>query len=158
MTNWCYNIINFEGEAKIIKQLKNLFLSLAEKEKKDVCGHLPGFIQARDGHLFSIRWEDDILYYETKWSPNLEIIKQVAEKFKVDYTHSYEEMGCLIYGEASYKKEVFTDVFLDAIDFDSYVEIEGGNKWIFENNIYESDIEILEILLERKIEIPHKLF
>ncbi len=157
MANWCYNIVSYEGGAKTIKQLKNLFLGLAQKEKKDLCGHLPEFISANEGWLFSIRWEDDVLYYETKWSPNLEIIKQVAEKYKVDYTHAYEEMGCLIYGEASYKYGILTDVFLDAIDFDSYIEIEAGNKWIFENNVYESDIEILEILLQRKIEMPYKL-
>ncbi|HLY71974.1 MAG TPA: hypothetical protein VKR53_19705, partial [Puia sp.] len=81
---------------------------------------------------------------------NSEIIKQVADKFNVEFSHFYEEPGCLIYGEALYKNKMLTDIFLDAKDFDSFQENEETGEWLFEGNKYQSDLEILEILLERK--------
>ena len=150
MANWCYNIVTFEGETTTIKELQMLFEKMARQGEKQHCGQLPKFIRAEDGFLFSIRWEEDTLYYETRWSPNTDIIKQVADKFSVDFTHFYEELGCLIYGEAEYKNKILNDVFLDAADFDSFQEIEETGEWIFEGKNYESDLEILEILLERK--------
>jgi hypothetical protein len=35
-------------------------------------------------------------------------------------------------------------------DFDLFEENEGSDTWTFEENIYESEYDILEILLERK--------
>jgi hypothetical protein len=132
-----------------------LFVKMARQGEKQHCGQLPKFIRAEDGFLFSIRWEDDTLYYETRWSPNTDIIKQVADKFNVDFTHFYEELGCLIYGEAEYKNKILTDVLLEAEDFDSFQEIEEAGEWVFEGKNYESDLEILEILLERKQQLKN---
>jgi hypothetical protein len=152
MANWCYNKVNFEGGITIIKELQNLFEALTRKEEKEKCGQLPEFIKSKDGYLFSIRWEDDALYYETRWSPNTEIIQRVADKFGVGFTHFYEELGCLIYGEAIYQNKMLTDIFLDVEDFDKYEELEEDGTWLFEGESFESDCEILEILLERKKE------
>jgi hypothetical protein len=150
MANWCYNIVSFQGETTAIHELQKLFEKLAKQEIKQQCGQLPEFIKTNDGYLFKIRWEDDTLYYETRWSPNTEIVKQVADTFNVDFTHFYEELGCLIYGEAEYKNKILTDIFLEAEDFDSFQKNEKTDEWFFEGKNYESDLDILEILLERK--------
>ncbi len=43
--------------------------------------------------MFSINWEYDTLSYETRWSPNIEEIKQVADFFKTGFNYYYEELN-----------------------------------------------------------------
>jgi hypothetical protein len=64
----------------------------------------------------------------------------------------YEELGCCIFGKAIFENSELTDIYLEDEDFDQYQYDEEKDQWIFEGNIYGSDYEILEILLERKIE------
>jgi hypothetical protein len=137
-------------------QLEKLFKTLAEKENTERCGQLPAFINSKEGYFFAIRWEEDVLYFETRWAPNTEIIKLVADRFSVDFTHFYEELGCLIYGEATYKNKVLSDIYLDPLDFDSYYQLDGEDKWFFNGETFESDLEILEILLQKKQELYKK--
>jgi hypothetical protein len=150
MPNWCSNRVTFEGEQHQITDLQILFETLSRREQKERKGQLPNFIFERDGYFFDIHWEDSVLYYETKWSPNTSVIMEIAVRFDVDFVHSYEEGGCLIYGEASFIKGVFTDTCLDPEDFALYLYHEADDTCTFEGNEYESRDEVLEILLERK--------
>ena len=150
MANWCSNTVQFEGTAKQLKQLEQLFEAMAALEEKEGCGQLPDFIHEKTGYFFSTRWEEDVLYYETKWSPNTDKLIEVANYFNVGFTQSYEESGMLIFGEAWYKDGSVTIIELDDDDFDSFSYDDQREDWVFEGEHYESDYEIKEILLERK--------
>lgn len=151
MANWCSNTVEFIGEHSQFEYLEVLFTAIAAKEKKEGKGQLPLFVNERDsGYLFDTRWEGGILYYETKWSPNFEVMKRIAEHFSIGFIHSYAEPGNMVYGEATYKDGVFTDVFLESEDYGLCGYDEESDTYCFEGNTYESNDEILEILLERK--------
>lgn len=71
--------------------------------------------------------------------------------YKVNFVQDYEEMGNLIYGRATYRDGILSDIFLDDDDFEIYEQDEETDLYHFEGEEYESDYEILETLLERKI-------
>lgn len=150
MANWCYNVVTFETNPNVLEQLKQLFESLAEKCEKDEQGQLPAFIQNGNRYMFSINWEDDTVSYETKWSPNIEEMKQIADHYKTGFNYYYEELGNLVYGVVRYENSILTDTCLESADFGLFEENEDDDTWIFEGQKYESEFDILEILLERK--------
>jgi hypothetical protein len=150
MANWCSNTVEFIGEHSQFEYLKVLFTAMAAKEKKEGKGQLPAFTEEGNGYLFEIRWEDGILYYETKWSPNTAVMVKIAEHFKVGFIHSYAEPGNGVFGEATYKDGSLTDVSLEWSDTDLYQFNEDTDLYTFEGSEYESGDEINEILLERK--------
>jgi len=151
MANMCSNVVWFEANETTLKEIRELFLQMAEKEKETEYGQLPTFITEDGDWFFDIRWEDeDVLYYETRWSPNIEVVQKIAEHFKVGFTMEYEETGCLVYGRASFADGMLTDVYLENGDFGKYHFDEETDTYHFEGENYESDGEILEILLERK--------
>lgn len=154
MANWCNNIIDFEGKPEAIEQIQQLFETMAKKGKEEEMGQLPDFVTQYNGCFFDIYWNDgDIGFfqYQTKWSPNLEIVQEIAEYYKVNFVLDYEEMGNLVYGRAIFSDKLLTDIYLEDEDFDNYQFDEETDTYHFEGEIYESDCEILETLLERKI-------
>ena len=152
MANWCNNTLVFEGHPKAIEQINGLFKSMAEKQKTEDLGQLPDFVQDTDGVYFFDIYQDDYIQYQTKWSPNTEAVKQIAEHFKVGFTQDYEELGHSIYGKTIFEDGVLTDIYLDQQDFDSFDFEEETDIYHFEGKEYDSEWEILETLLERKIE------
>ena len=94
---------------------------------------------------------DCIFNYQTRWSPNTEILLQIAEHYKVDFIYNYEEIGNQIYGVAVYSNNELTEIYLEEEDFEQYDYHEETDTYSFEEENYESDYEILEILLKRKI-------
>ena len=105
------------------------------------------------GYFFDILLEDCgcIFNYQTRWSPNTEILLQIAEHYKVDFIYNYEEIGNQIYGVAVYSNNELTEICLEEEDFEQYDYQEETDTYSFEEENYESDYEILEILLKRKI-------
>jgi hypothetical protein len=67
----------------------------------------------------------------------------------------YEEMGNLIYGQARYYKGILQDIYLEDEDFEQYEYDEETDNYLFEGETYNNDTEILEMLLERKINNNH---
>jgi hypothetical protein len=155
MANWCSNTVAFEGKPESINEIHQLFRAMAEKQEQENIGQLPAFVlKSNKGYFFGIWQEDDnlgMVQYQTKWSPNIEILEKIAEYYKVDFTLDYEEMGNLIYGKAIYKNGVRNDIYLEDEDFEQYQYNEEEDCYLFESESYESDCEILETLLERKI-------
>lgn len=153
MANWCNNVVWFEADPTTLQSIKKMFLQMAKKEKKTNCGQLPPFIAEERDWFFAIRWEaEDALYYDTKWSPNTEIVRHIADHYKVGFTYDYEELGCLVYGQAIFEEGILTDTCLDSQDFDSYELDEETDTYHFEGTEYDSEWEILDTLLERKSE------
>ena len=150
MANYCSNCIQFECSGETLEQIKSLFNEMALKEKEKSCGQLPDFIQADKGFMFDIFWNEDLLFYETRWCPNIEIITAIADHFRAGFTYTYDEMGNLVYGQVVYKYGILTDTYLELPDFEEYSFSEETDKYSFEGKEYENDYEILEILLKRK--------
>ena len=124
MANWCNNVVVFEGNTHSLNEIQQLFNTMSEKAEQDSCGQLPEFIDdTHRGHFFYISQMDDfigIIEYLTKWIPNTEILKVIAERYDVDFVHDYEELGCGICGKATFYNNILTDIFLDDEDFEQY--------------------------------------
>ena len=71
---------------------------------------------------------------------------------KVDFIYYYEEIGNQIYGVTVYSNNELKEICLEEEDFEQYDYQEETDNYFFEEEKYESDYEILEILLKRKIE------
>ena len=157
MANWCSNTVVFEGEPEAIEQIQQLFKSMAEKQQEENCGQLPDFVEdSNGGYFFEIYQDDDVtgvFQYETKWSPNIEVVQAIAEHYGVDFTQEYEEMGNGIYGKATYSEGILDDTALTDEDLEQYQYDEETDRYHFEDEEYESDSEILETLLSRKLTV-----
>ena len=155
MANWCNNTVVFEGKPEAIEQIQQLFQMMKSKEEKEKQGQLPDFVpDTNGGYFFNIYWndgEEGVFQYETKWSPNLEIVQKIAEHYKVDFIQDYEELGCLIYGRATFADKLLTDIYLEDEDFEKFQFDQETDTYHFEGKEYNSDCEILETLLEQKI-------
>lgn len=155
MANWCSNTVVFEGNPEAITAIQELFQAMKSKEEAEEQGQLPEFITTENGgYFFDIYWnegDEDIFQYETKWSPNIEIVRKIAEHYQMNFIQYYEELGCLVYGRATYADKLLTDIYLEDGDFENYEFDEETDTYHFEGKEYDSDCEILETLLERKI-------
>ncbi|COZ63561.1 Uncharacterised protein [Mycobacterium tuberculosis] len=69
----------------------------------------------------------------------------------MNFTHDYEEIGNLVYGRATFYDKVLTDIYLEDEDFEQYNFNEETDTYHFEGETFDSDCEILETLLERKL-------
>jgi len=150
MANYCANMAVFTGEQSQIDKIAMLFSHMAIKEKLEEKGQLPTFVTLDRDWFFNIEWDGDVLFYETKWSPNFSIMQQIADHYGVGFILDYSETGNLIYGQATYEAGELNDVFLDPSDFDLYEYDEDTDLYNFEGQQYEDNGEILETLLERK--------
>ena len=157
MANWCGNTVAFEGTPEAIDQIKWLFQAMATKEQQEQKGQLPDWVNQHNGGYFFDLYSDkdntEVFQYQTKWSPNIEIVQEIAKHYKVDFVQDYEEMGNLVYGQATYNNGTLQDIYLEDDDFEQYEYNEETDKYHFEGKIHESDCDILETLLERKIKI-----
>lgn len=155
MANWCSNTVVFEGKPEAIEQIQELFQMMKGREETENQGQLPDFIAEINGgwffNIYSNEGDEGIFQYDTKWSPNIEIVRMVAARYGVAFTQDYEEMGNLVYGRATYSEGMLNDVYLEQEDFDQYQFDEQTEHYHFEGEAYESDYEIVETLLERKI-------
>ena len=103
MANWCSNTVGFKGTPEAIDQIKWLFQAMATKEQQEQKGQLPDWVNQHNGGYFFDLYSDkdntEVFQYQTKWSPNIEIVQEIAKHYKVDFVQDYEEMGNLIYGQ-----------------------------------------------------------
>lgn len=150
MANFCCNTVHFIGDATNKEKLAELFAAMAEKETATQEGQLPPFVEATEGYMFQTALEDGVLFYQTKWSPNFEVIKKIADQYGLGFHIAYDELGNMVYGEALYENGKLVNVFLEDSDFEQYEYQEDTEDYLFEGAVYESDYDILEILMERK--------
>ena len=155
MANWCSNSVAFEGNNTALEQVRLEFIKMQLRENKESCGQLPEFISDKNkGYFFDVSLENGgcNFNYQTRWSPNTEILLLIAEYYKVDFIYYYEEIGNQIYGVTVYSNNELKEICLEEEDFEQYDYHEETDTYTFEEENYESDYEILEILLKRKIE------
>lgn len=155
MANWCSNKVVFEGTPEAITAIQELFQSMKGKEERTEQGQLPDFIPDNNGgYFFNLYWnegDEGHFQYETKWSPNIEIVQKIAEHYKVNFIQDYDELGNMICGRATFSDKLLKDIYLEDEDFEKYQSGEKNDSYHFEGETYESDYELLETLLELKI-------
>jgi hypothetical protein len=102
--------------------------------------------------LFDTEWQDGELHYVTRWVPNMPVILAVAVCYDAGFTHRYEETGNQIYGQTLYADGEIGEAELEEHDFSQYTYDEQREIYCFEGQEFDSDTEILDILLERKLQ------
>ena len=145
MANWCSNFIQTDNKGVIA-----VFKYLAKKEKIDGHGQTLDYFDD-DRYLFSIVVEDGYITCETKWTPPINTILNLSERFDCKVELEYDEPGSLIFGKYIADKGEETAYFLTDEDFDLFEYDEEKNAYIFEEQEWESDSDIKELLLERKM-------
>lgn len=156
MANWCLNTVTFEADETVMEKIRLLFIEMAEKEILTNKGQLPEFYHSETGYLFETDWQDSGVSYLTKWSPNLLVMVAVAFMYGADFLYNYEELNMGIYGVAIYRKGVLKDIHLQPEDFGVFDYDELSDCYVFEGRNYRSDADILEILLQRKVNVQYK--
>lgn len=151
MPNWCSNMVVFQGTENTIKKVGKLFCQLAKTERKTNRGQLPAFITEEKDWFFDIDWDGNVLFYVTRWVPNILQLIQVADHFGCGFVCEYEENGCLVYGRATYMNGLLNDVALDKKDFKNIEQDWETYTYRFEGRKYAEISDIFEILLKRKL-------
>lgn len=171
MPNWCSNYATFQGDEAKVNELISMFRDAEEKQNKNIIqGYMPEFItEVKDSYFFDIFVQDDgQVSYETKWGSNsqdlLNVVKHLGGiSFEVEYSESMAE----VYGKDTYNHGTneFKKTYLTHEDYALITEIDEDNihehttehnielisSYLFENEYYDSKEDILDILLERKI-------
>lgn len=127
--------------------------TLIEREAIDNSGQLYYFNTKKEGYLFETTIEDNTLSYLTKWSPNTQVMVEVADHFGLNYNHWYDEQGMQIYGMDSYQAGHLSEVSLDESDFSLYTYNEQNDCYWFEGQSYTTEEDTMETLLSRKLSI-----
>ncbi|MCA6367650.1 MAG: hypothetical protein IM631_12945 [Cytophagales bacterium] len=155
MANICSQTLTFSGNGKRLKKVISLFEKMEEACRKTGEGQKPDFLEGNEcRYMFDINVDGDSINFWSKWSPAIETVRQIAVKYKVNCSLDYEELGCLIYGNATFTDGVLVETDLDEADFDSFQENEDGCSYSFEGEEYSSQYDIMEKLLDRKKEMP----
>jgi len=92
MANYCSNSVLFLGDRESVAAVRDLFVKIELHQHMTDTYHLPDFVKAEDGCMWDIYDSEGWLNYETRWSPNLEVLEQVAEKYNVNFICHYAEM------------------------------------------------------------------
>src|SRR5476651_2482450 len=102
MANYCSNSVLFLGDRESVASVRDLFVKIELHQHMTEVYHLPDFVKAEDGFMWDIYDCEGWLNYETRWSPNLHVLEQIAEHYDVNFIARYSEMMSGIYGEAVY--------------------------------------------------------
>lgn len=156
MANWCNNIVQFTADPEKLESIEQLFKAMSFMEQQLQHGQLPPFIRSDSGYLFNIYTEGGTIYYDTKWVPNTDILVQLADQFGVGFVHDYSELAMGIFGQATYQQGILTDISLDQEDFTRFEYDHDQEMYTYEGSSFESEIEIMELLLERKKDPPEQ--
>lgn len=146
MPNWCSNFILTGNQ-----DVKDVFEELIKNQAESGNGETLDWFED-DRYLFDIYIEGDCIYFSTKWSPALKTGEALAKTLKTEIELDYHEPSNLVYGKAIFNsKGEIKDYYLSDLDFDKYEHDEEKDVYIFEGEEYESDEDIKEILLKRKM-------
>ena len=145
MANWCSNFIQTDN-----KDVIDVFKHLAKKEEIEGQGQTLGYFED-DRFLFNIVVEEDYISCETRWAPCINTIFNLSKKFDCEVELEYDEPSSYLFGKYIADKGEETAYFLTNEDFDLFEYDEDKDAYIFEGKEWESDSDIKELLLERKM-------
>ncbi|ASE62095.1 hypothetical protein CEQ15_11630 [Chryseobacterium indologenes] len=120
MANWCNNTVVFLGTPEAIAQITALFQKIVEMGQQIDFDRLPDFLRGTEECFFCyISFNHDgMVKYESKWSPNIEAVLQIAMHYEVDFVMDYQEVGNCIFGRATYAKGIYNNICSDPTEFD----------------------------------------
>lgn len=146
MANWCMNYLTVSGERS--GEFGELLKSLEDASTDE--GQVIDFIDKGDidGYFFDIYIDEYGVSYQTKWSPNINVLIKCAEHFGIDFELDYEEPGCLLYGQYKYEDGVLYGRQLGVFECEWEDTDDGG--YSYHGELFESRTEITDMLLEKK--------
>lgn len=153
MANICNNTLEFSGEDENMKAVYALFLELKKYNEEKQKGAMPDFLALKDGYFFDLYVQDDYsIGYWTKWVPNELVVKDIADKYKVDFVLSYEELGCGLFGKFIYDHEtqVLQNICLTDEDMDM-VTCNNDGIYLYKGEEIECPEDVYNELLDNKI-------
>ena len=149
MANWCDNWLSIE-ESEAGTKLFEAFIKMQEQEKITGLGQqIPDL--GMEYFIFEIDCNPLGIRFETKWGTSAEDFKKIADFFGANFELDYSELGCKVFGRMVFKDGIFNDFHLDYEEIDSYSFDSDKDRYIFRGEEYEVEEEILETLLEEKI-------
>ncbi len=157
MANMCENSVVFTGNPAAVENVKALFKEIDEKQNETRKWHLPSCVTANFSHMQHISIDMEKINYETRWYPNFEGLIQIADHYQLDFVNNYNELDNGLFGEAGYKKGVFTDIRLEPEDFRSYPYDKDIGLFVYERKNYSFGWSIFEKRLEQRKEAMVKL-
>jgi hypothetical protein len=89
--------------------------------------YLPDFVDDTSGYVQDISFNGHWINYESRWTPNLNLLVQLAERYQVRFIIGFDEMTNGIYGGALYSNGRLQSVYRDAYDEKSAV---SNPDWI----------------------------
>lgn len=117
-------------------------------------GQLPLWSTLGHGYFFDLQNHEDAPHrfeYETRWSPNIQAVLEIAERFSLSFLLHYEQRGDLLYGAFRYEDGTLREFRLEAADFSAYRYNARSDSYRFESQWYKDVLDIWEILLARKM-------
>lgn len=154
MANWAQNWVTFSGEEVKLKEVKALFKAMEIKGEETNEGQIPPFVkEPKQDWFFDIYADEtDIVSYDTKYSPNILDLIEIANHFNLNFAVTYQESANQIFGKAIFtagnpKAEIFD---LESADFDKYEYLEDEDIYLYKGEKWESYDEILEDIFKEK--------
>lgn len=145
MANNCGNSILFQGD-KVSECME--FVKSRIREDGNGIFLVDG---EYDRYCFEIDADSERLNFITKWGPDILQIHALALKFGLQYEYYYEELGCEVYGCAIFDGDFISIYDLEESHFQEIEENEEEGTYRFRGEEYESQYDILDILLEEEI-------
>lgn len=102
MANYCSNSVLFLGDPAAVKAIRDLFADIEQKQARTNRYYLPDFVTGDNGHMLDITFNEGWINYQSRWKPNLDLLVQLASRYRLDFISRFDEMTNWIYGEAVY--------------------------------------------------------
>lgn len=125
---------------------------MQEQEQEDGQGKLPVCMPAnpQGGWLFDILIDDiDTFSYQTKWSPNPEVMIAFAAHHDVEFELNYNESLNWLWGEGKYEKGQYLWRAVPDDDYQAVTQV-APDKWSYRGKSYDSEWEAYEDILEQQ--------
>jgi hypothetical protein len=148
MPNWCQNYLTFSGENE--SKALDLFRDLEKECKELQQGVVADFLSGFNHYLFDVYVDGDVAYFQTKWSPPIDEIKQIGEHLDVDFILEYTELGNPLFGSVVRKDGLVEERELEGDDFNMYTKDEDRGEYTYEGVTHCSEEEVLELILDKK--------
>lgn len=152
MPNWCFNFVTFQGKEASINKLINDLKAHKQENKGFV---LPCVDIAKcnsNPYIFELFDEDqNTMQFQTKWSPNIDAILQIAKHYNLNFDHEYEELACQLFGKTIFKDGELYTYNLEQSDFDLYKPSDQNeDNYTYNGSEWDSEAEIIEDIFEKK--------
>lgn len=141
MANYCSNSVLFLGEPAAITAINEIFAKIELEQRHTHLYYLPDFVNGDKGHMMDISFDGGWINYETRWTPNLDLLVQLADRYQVDFISRFDEMTNWMYGEAIYHDCELKSVYRLAYEEESLHEdaelaaIREEQKFMLEKHI-----------------------